>query len=914
MCICRASSEVACIPSDEQHALLQLKHHLQDPSNRLASWSSNGDCCKWASVVCSNVTGNVLELHLTTSVPDYDDYEYYAVYEGSWFGGEVHSSILDLKHLNYLDLSGNDFGQIQIPSFFGSMTSLTYLNLSRAGFGGSIPYQIGNLSNLLYLDLGGNFFNGSIPFQIGNLSNLLYLGLQGASTYDVDGFSISVENLQWISTLSSLQFLELDNVNLSTAFDWLHALHSLPSLTELHLLGCVLHHHFQPSTINFSSLAVLDISNSYYNFGASMIPKWMFELKKLVYLQLRYNQLQGSIPNGIQNLTLLQHLDLSHNSFNSSIPNWLYRFTSLNFLDLGYNNLHGTISSAIGNLTSLVTLDLSGNELEGTIPKSLGSLTSLKFLGLSKNQFTGNPFEILGSLSKLQRLFIEDNLFHGDVKEVHLANFTRLIDFFASKNKLTLNVGPNWRPSFQFLRVLGMASWHLGPTFPSWLQSQKHLQYLDISNSMVSESIPTWFWGTFNTAYFFNLSQNYIKGELPNIVINSIISGVLVDLSWNKLSGELPYLSSNVSVLDLSSNQFSGSITHFLCIEQDKPKSLEFLNLASNNLSGEIPDCWMMWPCLVTLKLQNNHFTGNLPTSMRSLAFLEMGENQFSGVIPLWVGQSLFNLKILRLASNKFSGPIPHQICDMSSLHILDLAENNLSGNIPKCVNHLSAMLVINTSSGSYIPCEGNQSSSSVDELLLLKGRVDDYSSILGLVTSIDLSGNKLSGRIPSEIISLKGLLFLNLSNNLLKGQIPQSIGNMGSLLSLDFSRNQLSGEIPPSMSNLSFLGLLNLSYNNLKGKIPIATQLETFEASSFVENDLCGPPLTIDCTTHGVDHKDKEVDDESGINWFFVSMALGFVVGFWGVIGPLLYKRSWRHAYFQFIDNLWFKIQCYYW
>ncbi|KAF7820348.1 receptor-like protein EIX2 [Senna tora] len=923
-CICRASSDEAACISSERHALLQLKHHLLDPSNRLASWSSHADCCKWTSVVCSNVTGNVLQLHLTTSfrIMQIIGNEYYTdYYEGSPFGGEVHSSILDLKYLNYLDLSGNNFGQIQIPSFLGSMTSLTYLNLSRAGFGGSIPFQIGNLSNLIHLDLGGNDFDRIIPFQIGNLSNLLHLGLQGALTYD--------ENVEWVLPLSSLQYLELNYVNLSTSFDWLHVLHSLPSLTDLHLLGCHLHHHFQPPTINFSSLAILDISFSYSNFGASMIPKWMFELKKLVYLRLRSNHLHGSIPDGIQNLTLLQHLDLFDNSFNSSIPHWMYSLTSLNFLALSYNDLHGTISNSIGNLTSLVTLDLLGNELEGTIPKSVGNLcnlrnvffsnkksnqqvfeileifskcvlhkleslfifdsllfgnltdqiglfknlvslelsynaiqgtipaslrnlTSLKYLGLSNNQFIGNPFEILNSLSELQYLSIQDNLFYGVVKEVHLANFTRLIVFSASRNQLTFNVGPNWRPSFQFLMVLKMESWHLGPTFPSWLQSLKHLRSMDISNSMISESIPTWFWGAFNNANYFNLSQNFIKGELPNIVINStFISGVHVDLSWNKLSGELPYLSSSVSHLDLSSNKFSGSITHLLCPKQDKSKSLEVLNLASNNFSGEIPDCWMIWPYLVTLKLENNHFTGNLPPSMGSLAFLEMlhlrnnnfsgkfpanlrnssklisldlGGNQFSGVIPSWVGPSLFNLKILRLASNKFFGSIPHQICDMSLLHILDLAQNNLIGNIPKCINHLSAILVKSTSSNSYIICFGNHSSSIVDVLLLVKGRVDHYSSILGLVTNIDLSGNKLSGRIPSEITSLKGLRFLNLSNNLLSGQIPQSIGDMGSLLSLDFSRNQFSG--------------------------------------------------------------------------------------FWGVIGPLLYNRSWRHAYFEFIDDLWFKIR----
>ena len=36
--------EVHCIES-EQHALLIFKQHLLDPSNHLASWASDVDCC-----------------------------------------------------------------------------------------------------------------------------------------------------------------------------------------------------------------------------------------------------------------------------------------------------------------------------------------------------------------------------------------------------------------------------------------------------------------------------------------------------------------------------------------------------------------------------------------------------------------------------------------------------------------------------------------------------------------------------------------------------------------------------------------------------------------------------------------------------------------------------------------------------
>ncbi|XP_028776955.1 receptor-like protein EIX1 [Neltuma alba] len=877
LCKCKASDQVLCIPSERQ-ALLNFKQHLHDPSNRLATWSDdNTNCCNWTSVSCNHETGHILELHLSTSIT----YSYvgYEVAEISRFGGEIHPSILQLKELSYLDLSSNYFGGMQFPSFLCSMKSLTYLNLSYVGFSGSIPHQIGNLSGLLHLDLGGdNYFTGKIPHQIGNLSNLLYLDLSGGDQYDMDWISLYEENLQWISSLSSLQYLQLSFVNLSNAFDWLPVLQSLPSLTELHLQGCALHHNFHPAiAINFSSLTILDLSSS-FDFGSPSTPKWIFQLKNLVSLKLSNKNLQGFIPNGIHNLSLIEDLDLSENLFNSSIPDWLYSLNHLKSLDLSFNNLHGTISHAIGNLTSMVTLALSANQLEGpfpnslsnlcnlrsvylsnnnfdqqvsglveiisncashtlevlsiggskvygnltaqigifknlyglsisgssiqgAIPISLGNLTSLKYLDVSGNKFDGNPFDVLQSLSELEDLDISDNLFCGIVNEHHLVNFTKLNSFIASENRLTLKVGPNWKPYFQKLIFLDMALWHLGPHFPSWIRSLKYLKVLSIPNTNISDSIPTWLWGAFPYASSFDFSNNDIHGELSYTLKNPINVST-IDLSSNRLSGPLPHISPIMEYLDLSNNWFSGSIASFSCQEKEEPVWLDYLNLASNNLSGEIPDCWKMWSNnLMIIKFDNNHFSGKLPTSMGSLrwlyslqlrnntlsgnfpvcfknstklVFLDLRENQFSGIIPPWVGDILLNLKIFLLRSNQFNGKIPSQICSLNSLHILDLAQNNLMGQIPRCLNHLSVMLVKNTTLKSHIDGKGNSSIRSVTDVLLeVKGREDVY-AWPGLVTSIDLSVNELSGEIPSEITSLKGLHFLNLSNNLLSGKIPQ--------------------------------------------------------------------------------------------------------------------------------------------
>uniref|UniRef100_A0A0R0EB01 Disease resistance R13L4/SHOC-2-like LRR domain-containing protein n=1 Tax=Glycine max TaxID=3847 RepID=A0A0R0EB01_SOYBN len=481
----------------------------------------------------------------------------------------------------------------------------------------------------------------------------------------------------------------------------------LPCRESVCIPRCTLPHYNEPSLLNFSSLQILDLSRTSYSPAISFVPKWILKLNKLVSLQLWGNEIQGPIPGGIRNLTLLQNLDLSFNSFSSSIPDCLYGLHRLKFLNLMDNNLHGTISDALGNLTSLVELDLSYNLLEGTIstslanlcnlreiglsylklnqqgittlavrssqlsgnlidqigafknidmldfsnnliggalPISFGKLSSLRYLNLSINKFSGNPFESIGSLSKLSSLRIDGNNFQGVVKEDDLANLTSLKEFHASGNNFTLKVGSNWLPSFQ-LTYLDVGSWQLGPSFPSWIQSQKKLKYLGMSNTGIIDSIPTQMWEAQSQVLYLNHSHNHIHGELVTTLKNPI-SILTVDLSTNHLCGKLPYLSNDVYGLDLSSNSFSESMQDFLCNNQDKPMQLEILNLASNNLNhfvGNLPSSMGSLSELQSLQIGNNTLSGIFPTCLKKnnqLISLDLGENNLSGSIPTWVGEN----------------------------------------------------------------------------------------------------------------------------------------------------------------------------------------------------------------------------------------------------------------------------------
>ncbi|PRQ33508.1 putative leucine-rich repeat domain, L domain-containing protein [Rosa chinensis] len=117
---------------------------------------------------------------------------------------------------------------------------------------------------------------------------------------------------------------------------------------------------------------------------------------------------------------------------------------------------------------------------------------------------------------------------------------------------------------------------------------------------------------------------------------------------------------------------------------------------------------------------------------------------------------------------------------------------------------------------------------------------------------------------------------------------------------------NRLSGNIPASVRSLNFLSFLNVSYNSLEGPIPTSTQLQSFNASAFEGNQkLCGAPLPNECTPKNGIHANKEnnqdEEDEHEIPWFYIFLMLGFTVGFWGVCGPLIIKKTWRYAYFLY-------------
>ncbi|TYI03391.1 hypothetical protein ES332_A11G335800v1, partial [Gossypium tomentosum] len=876
--ICHANSNVRCIHS-EREALLKFKNDLIDPSNSLSSWVEGGDCCEWSGVVCHNSTGHVHKLHLAAPL---------SPYKQSALRGKINPSLLELEHLSQCS---TNFSSIHIPKFLGMLVNLMYLNLSFARFQGEIPHNLGNLTKLQYLDLRTtNWLQVTFKHP-----SLLELHLSNCDLED-DPSSINVNSSK------SLLVLDLSGNSLSSVSKSIFSLHGLVSID---LRSCSLEGTIPDYFGNISFLEVLDLSLNHLN---SSIPNSLYSLNHLRFLDLSYNEIEQDISEILQGLSRcclgsLDSLNMESNQLSGHLTDQRGQFKNLAYLSLALNKIFGPIPVSIGELSSLYFFDVSENQLRGQIPLSIGELSSLKFFDVTDNQLNGTFPPCFGQLESLEILQFGYNLLEGVVLETHFSNLTRLTYLFGSQNMLRFEPNSSWIPPFQ-CQNLYLGHWHLGPKFPQWLKFQKKLSYLDISDERISDFVPTWFLNLPTRFYYLNLSCNQLTGGISYLNVTTTI-----DLSSNRFTVCNSSLT-GMSSLFIDTNLLTGKIPD--CWKYWEYFS--YLNLAKNNLTGKIPPTLGYTnPCM--LNLRNNSMFGKLPSTLQNssrLFMLDLSENHFSGSVPAWIGDKLSKLVVLSLRSNNFDGHIPRKICDLQFLQILDLAHNNISGVIPKCFNNLSAMVTTNKTNSKLSSWYFVDSLIYLKELLMLKGREDEYGTTLGLVTSIDLSVYKLKREIPKEIGSLVGLLSLNFSGNLLTGNIPDNIGNMKLMESLDLSMNCLNGEIPPSFSKLNFLNHFNVSYNNLTGQIPTSTQLQSFENLSYVGNHLCGPPLTKNCTSKSIPTNganNGRNSEGSKVNWLYVSIVLGFVMGFWGVVAPLFFIRSWRIAYYQKLDHIYGKL-----
>ena len=453
----------------------------------------------------------------------------------------------------------------------------------------------------------------------------------------------------------------------------------------------------------------------------------------------------------------------------------------LSFFDVGDNELTGSIPSAPAYL---LYFDASRNKLTGQIPETVFELQNpvrLMFFMMQNNDLTGNlPQWSNGRLVSIQIMILSNNNLNGTLPEWQA--LTRMEHLFLSENDLTGTLPVSWATTMPGLSSLGIWECSLSGTIPSAYGGIPSLSVVWLQNNFLSGSIPNSF--ADNTQYSrVDLMTNMLSGTIP------AIRSTTINLGNNKFSGSLnPGLfTTDLQELTIENNDLTGDIPR----EIVQSNGLTKLWLFGNRLGGTgNPINWndLSKTSLIDLSLAGNQLFGELSREtfeIDTLENLDLGDNQFSGTIPL--PRKSTKLRTLSLSGNNISGEFPYQFFRYHDrLNILRLDNNKITGTL-RGLEWDGSLQTINVKNNKLT----HWVTKTVDVTL---GILVSLFSVYPSVYEIDISGNNLQlDETQMENLNLPlyfpTLTLLNFGGNKgIRSRLPESWKGLTKLSYLNVS------------------------------------------------------------------------------------------------------------------------------
>ncbi|KAB1669982.1 hypothetical protein ES319_1Z208300v1 [Gossypium barbadense] len=835
----------ACL-EHERIALLHLKPFF-NYGNQLQSWVEvkGSDCCKWERVECNTTTRRLIQLSLNSTIWLYN-------MEYDMDNRNLNASMfLPFEELKRLYLSGNAMGGNLENEGFGKLSStlsnLEILDLSENYLNDSILLSLSELSSLRYLNLSSNKFEGS-----GHLRGFQLLSrLNNLETLDLSWNSLKNSILFHMRNLSSLKTLRLRRNQLKGRLDHIQGLNNLTNLKYLDLSDNSIESisNQDGTQWRLTNLEELDLSNNLFRNNTISFPQGLSSLKSLT---LYNNSLQGSLDTkGLSNLTNLKKLDLRWNQIESfqsfKDGDSKLELTHLEVLYLDYNLFNTSVFASLNKLSNLKSLSINYNQLKGSIDtKDLEAFINLRELYMGYNELKDLVIHQENKgLRNLKVLFLYHAFTDGSIPLQNLVEaFSSVKAFHLQYNYLNMTLATQELNVSSNVEELYFDGSTLNTNILQSIGVFASLKTLSLHDCGLIGPLPNHanhFQIPLSFAPFANLSNlKVLSGDENKMVMEpsfytSVPKFQLTSISLSKcitsqqLNLELPtflYYQYDLRYVDLSHNNFSGTVPTWLLENNTK---LEVLILMGNSFTGPLSFSSALISNVSSIDISENKLQGQIPTSICStfphLWRLFLSKNAFEGNIPLCLSV-MKDLSFLDLSNNQLYGKVPEELIAKGSLTILRLSNNKLSGNV--------VPVVLNSNGVQNLYLDGNNFSGEMTNVDLSTFEFPNS------IREIDLSNNKLHGKLPRWIGNTSFLERLALSNSGFEGSIPMEFCKLNRLEFLDLSQNHLSGSIP-SCFNPPNIEHVHLHGNRLRGPLSLAF----YNSSSLVTLDLRGNNLT---------------------------------------------------------------------